>query len=125
MLDCNDLKKINDQYGHEKGDMYLKTACDLICRVFAHSPVFRMGGDEFAVILQKDDYENRKDLWKRFDIYADQINADAQEPWEQAHIAKGMAAYDPKQDLSVESVLQRADERMYEDKKRAKARRLA
>ena len=125
MLDCNDLKKINDQYGHEKGDLYLKTACDLICRVFAHSPVFRMGGDEFAVILQKDDYENRKDLLKRFDIYADQINADAEEPWEQAHIAKGMAVYDPKQDLSVESVLQRADERMYEDKKRAKARRLA
>ena len=125
MLDCNNLKRINDQYGHEKGDLYLKTACDLICRVFTHSPVFRMGGDEFAVILQKDDYEARNDLLKRFDIYADQINEDAREPWEEVHIAKGIAVYDPKQDMSVESVLQRADERMYADKKRSKARRLA
>ncbi len=125
MLDCNNLKKINDHYGHEKGDLYLKTACDLICRVFTHSPVFRMGGDEFAVILQKDDYEARNDLLKRFDIYADQINEDAREPWEEVHIAKGIAVYDPKQDMSVEAVLQRADERMYTDKKRSKERRLA
>ena len=125
MLDCNNLKKINDQYGHEKGDLYLRAACDLICRVFTHSPVFRMGGDEFAVILQKDDYEARNDLLKRFDIYADQINEDAEQPWEEVHIAKGIAVYDPKKDISVESVLQRADTRMYADKKRSKSRRLA
>ena len=46
------LKLINDTYGHEKGDIYLKTACNAICDVFRHSPVFRMGGDEFAVLLQ-------------------------------------------------------------------------
>ena len=60
MFDCDNLKLINDQYGHDKGDVYLKTACRLICRVFQHSPVFRIGGDEFAVILQNDDYENRE-----------------------------------------------------------------
>lgn len=125
MLDCNNLKKINDQYGHEKGDIYLKTACDLICRVFTHSPVFRMGGDEFAVILQHDDYDDRKDLMTRFDVYTEQINLDATEPWEEVHIAKGMAVYDPQKDESVESVLQRADENMYTDKKRSKARRFA
>ena len=125
MLDCNDLKKINDQYGHEKGDLYLQTACELICRVFTHSPVFRMGGDEFAVILQKDDYHSRNELLILFDSYAHEINASASQPWEQAHIAKGMAEYNPKKDISVESVLQRADERMYADKKRYKALRLA
>ena len=124
MLDCNDLKKINDQYGHEKGDLYLQTACELICRVFTHSPVFRMGGDEFAVILQKDDYHARNELMTLFDTYAHEINAAAAEPWEQAHIAKGIAAYSPKKDIGVESVLQRADERMYADKKRYKALRL-
>ena len=125
MLDCNNLKKINDQYGHEKGDIYLKTACELICRVFTHSPVFRMGGDEFAAILQNDDYDDRKDLMTRFNVYTEQINLDATEPWEEVHIAKGMAVYDPSKDIGVESVLQRADERMYADKKRSKARRFA
>ncbi|MDO4808332.1 MAG: cache domain-containing protein, partial [Coriobacteriales bacterium] len=52
IFDCDNLKKVNDMYGHEKGDVYLKTACRLICRVFQHSPVFRIGGDEFAAILQ-------------------------------------------------------------------------
>ncbi|MBQ9492401.1 MAG: diguanylate cyclase [Oscillibacter sp.] len=125
MLDCNDLKKVNDKYGHEKGDLYLQTACELICKVFVHSPVFRMGGDEFAVILQKDDYYIRNDLLTRFDIYAQQINAEAAFPWEEAHIAKGMADYEPGKDIGVESVFQRADEAMYEDKKRCKALRLA
>ena len=125
MLDCNDLKKINDQYGHDKGDFYLRTACELICRVFTHSPVFRMGGDEFAVILQKDDYQARHELLRLFDKYSHEVNARAAEPWEQTHIAKGMAEYSPKKDISVESVLQRADENMYADKKRSKALRLA
>ena len=125
MLDCNDLKKINDQYGHDKGDFYLRTACELICRVFTHSPVFRMGGDEFAVILQKDDYQARHELLRLFDKYSHEVNARAAQPWEQTHIAKGMAEYSPKKDISVESVLQRADENMYADKKRSKALRLA
>ena len=125
MLDCNDLKKINDQYGHDKGDFYLRTACELICRVFTHSPVFRMGGDEFAVILQKDDYQARHELLRLFDKYSHEVNACAAQPWEQTHIAKGIAEYNPKKDLSVESVLQRADENMYADKKRSKALRLA
>ena len=61
----------------------------------------------------------------RFDVYTEQMNLDATEPWKEVHIAKGMAVYDPEKDEGVESVLQRADETMYTDKKRSKARRLA
>lgn len=56
VFDCDNLKSINENYGHEKGDLYLKTASRLICRIFAMSPVFRIGGDEFSVILQDVDF---------------------------------------------------------------------
>ncbi|MBE7008213.1 MAG: diguanylate cyclase [Ruminococcaceae bacterium] len=120
MFDCNDLKKINDTYGHEKGDEYLRRACQLICGVFPHSPVFRMGGDEFAVILQDSSYEQRDGLLRGFDQFAEVINAKAREPWEFVHIAKGVAAYDPALDADSDSVLHRADEAMYADKIRIK-----
>ena len=117
MLDCNNLKTINDQYGHDKGDCYLQTACELICHVFAHSPVFRTGGDEFVVILQKEDYAARKTLCEDFSRMAEEINARAAQPWEKANIAMGLASYNPGTDTSAESVLHRADELMYLDKK--------
>jgi GGDEF domain-containing protein len=52
MFDLNDLKHINDRYGHERGDEYIVNCCRLICQVFKHSPVFRIGGDEFVALLR-------------------------------------------------------------------------
>jgi diguanylate cyclase (GGDEF)-like protein len=52
VVDLNYLKMYNDTYGHEKGDIAIRTVCNLTCETFKHSPVFRYGGDEFAVILQ-------------------------------------------------------------------------
>jgi diguanylate cyclase (GGDEF)-like protein len=120
MLDCNGLKRINDTYGHEKGDAYLKRACSLICDTFPHSTVFRMGGDEFTVALRGVSYDQREELLRRFDQQTEAINAVATEPWESVRIAKGMAAYDPALDANAESVLKRADEIMYINKKRSK-----
>ena len=117
MLDCNYLKRINDEYGHDHGDLYLKAACTLICRVFAHSPVFRLGGDEFAVLLRQEDYARRDQLFAEFDRAAGQINAAAQAPWEKIDIAKGIAVFEPGVDEDVEQVLRRADEIMYQAKR--------
>lgn len=123
VFDCDNLKYINDVYGHEKGDIYLKTASRLICRVFAHSPVFRIGGDEFSVILQNDDLKNRDALVKQFKDSMKEISASAKNEWEQVHVAMGVAVYDPKSDANVNDVIRRADERMYEDKRIRKAGR--
>ena len=116
ILDCDNLKDINDRYSHEKGDIYLKTASRLICRVFQHSPVFRIGGDEFSVVLQKDDLRNREDLIRQFSKSMEEINASAKNEWEQVHVALGIAVYDPQTDRSVNDVIRRADEIMYENK---------
>ncbi|MBO4913977.1 MAG: diguanylate cyclase [Oscillospiraceae bacterium] len=124
MFDCNNLKKINDTYGHEKGDEYLKQACRLICDTFPHSPVFRMGGDEFTVLLQDASFDQRRILLRSFDWATEAINRRASEPWELVHIAKGIAIFDPEKDKDSESVLKRADAEMYEDKKRSKSGRI-
>ena len=120
MLDCNNLKMINDRFGHEKGDSYLRNACLLICEVFPHSPVFRMGGDEFLVVLQGGAYADRSELLDRFDHETERVNASASQPWERVSIAKGMAEFDPAIDRTVEDVMRRADVLMYEHKRLSK-----
>ena len=117
VFDCDDLKTVNDTYGHDKGDLYLKTASRLICKVFQHSPVFRIGGDEFSVILRNEDFKNRDELMKKFDEEADRINGEAVNLWEQVHVAMGIAVYDPTSDHSVIDTVRRADKVMYADKR--------
>lgn len=123
VFDCDSLKPINDRYGHGKGDIYLKKAANIICEVFKHSPVFRMGGDEFAVILKNEDFLNRDALLETFDTAAEKINAAAAEPWEQVHLSKGFAVFNPAEDRAVTDVMQRADQLMYENKRERKKQR--
>ena len=120
MFDCNDLKAINDRYGHDKGDLYLKAACALICRVFQHSPVFRIGGDEFIIVLQNSDFTAREELLRRFDSEAAATRAALLSEWERVSVAKGVAVFDPALDHSVDDVFRRADAGMYQDKKQMK-----
>ena len=64
VCDANDLKKINDTKGHAAGDDYIRKSSKLLCDTFVHSPVFRIGGDEFVVFIRGDDYSNREKLMK-------------------------------------------------------------
>ena len=120
IFDCDDLKMINDKYGHDKGDMYLKNSSHLICRVFKYSPVYRIGGDEFAVILQNDDYKNREELARYFKEKSAEICAFANGEWEKVRLAMGIAVYDAKTDRTVNDVIRRADSLMYENKRERK-----
>ena len=117
VFDCDNLKYINDFYGHDKGDIYIKKASQLICRTFQHSPVFRIGGDEFAVILENDDFRDREKLFAQFRKERAEIRAAAEHEWEQANISMGAAVYDPETDPAVIDVARRADKAMYENKR--------
>lgn len=121
VFDCDDLKGINDLYGHEKGDEYLKTASNLICHVFKHSPVFRIGGDEFAVVLTGEDFKNRKALEKQFREACRESSG--REPWEQVRVTAGIAEFDPATDRMVSDTVRRADQIMYENKRIGKERK--
>ncbi|MCR5151044.1 MAG: diguanylate cyclase [Clostridiales bacterium] len=120
VFDCDDLKYINDHYGHEKGDAYLKVASHTICGVFQHSPVFRIGGDEFAVILRNEDYENRDLLVNQLEKAVMRINSSSSDQWEQVQISYGIAVYDPRHDKAVSDVVRNADRIMYEHKRQRK-----
>lgn len=112
IFDCNRIKQVNAEYGHSYGDIYLKTACRLICRIYAHSPVFRVGGDEFVAILKDSDYENRDVLLDDFKRTMRTISEDASMPWERADLSWGMATYRPGEDADLAAVLSRAEARM-------------
>lgn len=103
ICDLNDLKHYNDTYGHEAGDRYIQENCEIICEIFSHSPVYRIGGDEFAVILKGSDYNNRDEKMKQLMVG-------------QKSIAAGISVYDPERDESVSAVVKRADKNMYDVK---------
>ncbi|MBO4898203.1 MAG: transporter substrate-binding domain-containing protein [Clostridia bacterium] len=117
MFDCDNLKTINDKHGHDKGDLYLQATSRLICGIFKHSPVFRIGGDEFAVVLQGEDYENRYTLMNLFQEKQDSLAASEEDVWEKVCVSTGIAAYDPETDTSFNDVIIRADKLMYENKR--------
>lgn len=113
VCDINDLKKVNDTQGHKAGDEYIKASAKLLCDTFVHSPVFRIGGDEFVIFLRSDDYTNRRklvaDLKKKI--------LENQKTGQGSVIAIGTADYSPETDSSVNDVFERADEAMYENKR--------
>jgi len=117
MFDCDRLKQMNDLFGHDKGDVYLKTAAQLICRTFTHSPVFRIGGDEFVVVLQNEDFRNRDALSDRFKKNSEETRMSAENRWEKVSVSIGIAVFDPDIDRNAESVVLRADQLMYANKR--------
>lgn len=116
VCDVNGLKEVNDSLGHAAGDDYIKAAARIVCVNFKHSPVFRIGGDEFVAILEGGDYESREDIVGGLDAQMEE-RAGANE----LVIAVGMAEFDEDADYSFHGVFERADARMYERKQELKA----
>ena len=116
VFDANNLKQINDDFGHDKGDELLRATAKTICDTFDHSPVFRIGGDEFAAVLTGRDYEARDELVQRFDETCAKSCEPTTERWLQVNVARGLAVYDPAADEEANDVVRRADRLMYEHK---------
>ena len=107
VCDVNGLKHINDTYGHAEGDEYIRSACRLICKRYAHSPVFRIGGDEFVVLVRGEDFARRAEI-------LDELNRCVEENIAKGEVvvAAGMADYEPT-DVQFYVTFHRADQRMY------------
>ena len=119
MIDMNNLKTINDTYGHEKGDEAILDLCAAICTTFKRSPVFRTGGDEFVVILEGYDLEHKDQLIKQFRDTA--AKEETKKPWRGMSAALGLQLYDRKWHNHFADVLKAADAEMYKDKTAMKA----
>ena len=112
VCDLNGLKIINDTLGHDAGDKYIKQASKLICNVFKHSPVYRIGGDEFVILLRGEDYANREVLLNNFDklMYENILN-------NEVVISTGLDVFNQEKEDTFQIVFERADKKMYARKK--------
>ena len=121
MLDLNNLKLINDNYGHEKGDIAIKNLSVMVCDIFTDAPIYRVGGDEFVILLEDETYKNIQIFVKRFKERIHVTSTDwSIQPWERTSASIGYALYDRHVDSGTESVLARADKEMYRCKKSMK-----
>ena len=120
ICDINSLKTINDTEGHKAGDDYIRNSSMLICRIFHHSPVFRVGGDEFVVVLKGQDYADRNVLVENLKKQVEKNIRLGEGPV----VASGLAVYQPGKDRSVGDVFDRADALMYEEKTHLKEQQL-
>ncbi|MBR6887152.1 MAG: diguanylate cyclase [Selenomonadaceae bacterium] len=124
MIDINYLKRVNDTYGHEYGNIYLINAGKLATSIFGEENIYRVGGDEFVAVLDGKDIAQSAELVKKLRDAIDKFQADKNlEPWEKVSAAVGVAYYDERHDKSAEDVFKRADADMYKNKLAMKATR--
>ena len=109
MIDLNDLKVTNDTLGHEKGDALIVEVVENIRKVFLKSSIYRVGGDEFVILSEGEDYKNINKLEEEFKKVSGDVPA-----------AIGVALFDASKDNNVEDTFKRADRKMYENKKAMK-----
>lgn len=115
VCDINDLKKINDTYGHEAGDRAIKDAVSIIKKAFKNSNVYRVGGDEFAIIVRDSDYYKLDFIYEQ--IYQNNLKNMKEK---KVIVSCGYSEFNPKVDKKVINVFVRADENMYANKRELK-----
>lgn len=114
--DLDNLKKINDSFGHHEGDLALVRAADAIEEAFRDSDILaRLGGDEFAVLATTRSGENARILLDRLDHSLKKANA--VEPRYSLSLSVGVARFDPKKRVSLGELMAEADKAMYEQKR--------
>ena len=115
VIDVNGLKFVNDNYGHEMGNELIIKAANMVAEVFGTEHLYRIGGDEFAVVSYDILDEERLEYENRF---RENLENQKGKVWLSASI--GSATYQSQTDANYESVFNRADEDMYEKKLRMK-----
>ncbi|WP_407384659.1 diguanylate cyclase [Ruminococcus sp.] len=115
-FDMNGLKIINDTYGHEVGDQALIKIADILIGVFGKEHIFRVGGDEFIVIMCSCPGEKTEALFRRVnDALAEENRRESTDRF-MLSVSKGYALFAADKDREFRSVFKRADDAMYRDK---------
>lgn len=120
VADINNLKKTNDQFGHDAGNELIIHAAKILTDTFTDSPIFRIGGDEFVIILKDSDYDNYNDRMRQMDEagFADFITVfENKIP---VSMARGAALFEPGADKAYKEVFAKADHMMYLHKEKCK-----
>ena len=83
MIDLNFLKKVNDTYGHEHGNVYLKNCAEMVSRIYGKKESYRFGGDEFVAVLSGEKAKEAEALTEAFRAEMKALKEDPEkQPWE-------------------------------------------
>lgn len=117
-LDINNLKKINDTYGHSEGDRYILIVCDIIKRNLHEEDVFfRMGGDEFIIILKDLNKSQAENIWREIQRQFSQCNLNGEFSYS-IMASHGLSYYRSGMDIGLNDIIEKADKQMYIEKQR-------
>ena len=122
MCDLNYLKHINDNLGHMAGDEAIQKTASILCKAFPLSTVFRIGGDEFAVLPTGLDYARIDEKLDALKTMLESQRNMSDNYLERISLAFGCAVFERGKDTSYQEVFERADKIMYEEKKKIHTR---
>ena len=117
VIDLNDLKKTNDTCGHDLGDILIQNAAAVLKNVWGRKYVYRIGGDEFAVVHSNMDKETVEKQIQTLEEEISNFNRNKNDDVPYLQMAVGMSTYNHETDKEYMDVFRRADEAMYENKK--------
>lgn len=115
-IDLNNLKQVNDCYGHQAGDEMIKEVCTVISeRLHAEDLFFRYGGDEFIILFFQKDWQQVTSIWASIQQMFAEKNSSSGKPYTLS-ASRGLYHCEKDTDLSIEEIIKRADLEMYKDK---------
>ena len=120
VVDINNLKKTNDRYGHNIGDELIVHTAKILTNCFKSSATFRIGGDEFVVLLMGKDYENYSTALTQLDEACDKDYIIVNGNVLPISLARGVSIFDPVIDSVYKDVFTKADQAMYMHKEQCK-----
>ena len=115
-VDVDQLKKVNDTWGHAQGDLALIEVASILKEAFREADILaRLGGDEFLVLAPDLSEENAAALNNRIQASLEARNRQGQRLY-QLNLSMGIARYDPKVPCTVNELIAQADNLMYQQK---------
>jgi diguanylate cyclase (GGDEF)-like protein len=122
VFDINNLKVVNDKFGHEYGNKLIVSSANAIVAIFGEENTYRIGGDEFAVIIENEDDQIVKQLIDDYDILIQNSYLDLPNLKHKIEIAYGYSKFNFATDTCFEDVFNRADALMYYHKRKLKSK---
>ena len=120
-MDINGLKEINDTLGHDAGDELIKTvAAGIQQNIRANDLLIRLGGDEFLIVFESLDEPDCELIWQRIRSRFDELNRTEHRSY-LISVSHGIAALHCAASHSIDPIINKADAKMYEEKKMLKA----
>ena len=115
-IDLNNLKTINDNFGHREGDRAIADAATILKETFRESDIVaRVGGDEFCVLMTADNELDVDTPVARLNTNVELHNAQGTRPYK-VSLSVGKANYDPNEPVPIDDLMRQADELMYQAK---------